>query len=205
VQIECRAPRAVFAGLVASALEHAGAVPTPMATAYLIDLLAERVRMSEPGGPEGPGRPLLDAGQLLAELLALAPVETRTRRLAELRRVGDGALFLAGFFGESLARGPFGAGPTGEAGRRAYAALSCVLARLEPERIWSRLYEELADRFRDFADLLAEVAERSRAAAPPPLARLYASFLSTGSPRDRRRLLGLAALSPETAGLRRAQ
>jgi hypothetical protein len=123
----------------------------------------------------------------------------------QLRRLGDAALFIAGFFGESLLRAPFGPAPTGEAGRLAYAALSTALARLAEERTWSRLYEELADRFRDFADLLAEVGERTRGGAPPGLACLYARYLATESARDRRRLLGLGALAPEAGGLLRPQ
>ena len=84
-------------------------------------------------------------------------------------------------------------------------ALSTALTRLAAERTWSRLYEELADRFRDFADLLAEVGERTRGGSPPRLACLYARYLATESARDRRRLLGLGALAPELGGLLRPQ
>jgi len=192
VQIEVAAPRAVFAELLAGALEHAVPPPTPVAIAYLIDLLEERVRL-----PECP-EPAIDGAALLA-----SAGEPDAARLVRLRRLGDAALFVAGFFGESLARAPFGPVPTGEAGRLAYGALATALTRLAAERTWSRLYEELADRFRDFADLLAEVGERTRSGSPPRLSCLYARYLATESPRDRRLLLGLGALAPELGGLLR--
>lgn len=194
VQIELSAPRAVFAELLAGALDQALPPPTPVAIAYLIDLLDERIRAPELA------EPAIDAGALLP--CASEPVAVR---LVRLRRLGDAALFVTGFFGESLARAPFGPAPTGEAGRLAYGALSAALTRLAAERTWSRLYEELADRFRDFADLLAEVGERARGGTPPGLDCLYARYLATESARDRRRLLGLGALAPEAGGLLRPQ
>jgi hypothetical protein len=194
VQIELSAPRSVFAQLVAGALDQAPCPPTPIAIAYLIDLLAERVREPACGGPA------IDAEALLA-----SPGEGDAVRLVRLRRVGDAALFAAGFFAASLARGPFGPTPTREAGRLAYGALSAALAGLAAEPSWSWLYEELADRFGDFADLLAEVGERARGESPPRLDGLYVRYLATGSERDRRLLLSLGALAPEARGLRLAQ
>jgi hypothetical protein len=197
VQIELSAPRGFFAELVADALDRAPCPPTPVATAYLIDLLAERVREPHRRGPA------IDAEALLG-----SPGEPHAVRLGRLRGVGDAALFVAGFFGASLSRAPFGPVPTREAGRLAYAALSAALAALAAlaaEPSWSWLYEELADRFGDFADLLAEVGERARGESPPRLERLYARYLVTGSARDRRFLLGLGALAPDAGGLLRPQ
>jgi hypothetical protein len=193
-QIQLAAPRGVFAELMAGALDRTPCPPTPVAVAYLIDLLAERVRE-----PEGIG-PALDGGALLA-----SPDEPDAARLLRLRRVGDGALFEAGFFGASLARAPFGPAPVREVGRLAYGALSAALAGLSAEPVWSWLYQELADRFGDFADLLAEVGERVHGERPPQLATLYLRYLATGSARDRRLLLSLGALAPEARGLLRAQ
>jgi hypothetical protein len=193
-RLDLAAPRAVFAELLAGAVDQSPLPPTPVATAYLIDLLEERVR--EPGCSCS----ALSAGALLA-----ARGEPDATRLLGLRRVGDGALFEAGFFGESLSRAPFGAAPTCQAGRLAYGALSEALAGLAAEPGWSLLYEELADRFGDFADLFAEVGERARGGREPRRESLYARYLATGSHRDRRRLVSLGALAPEGRGLIRAQ
>ena len=198
VQLELAAPRAVFAELLAGALDQTPPPPTAVAVVYLIDLLAEHTRAAL-----GPHSPIDDAA--LLDALAERPGEAAAARLVRLRQLGDAALFVAGFFGASLARRPFGPAPTREAGRRAYGALSVALASFAGERTWSRLYEELADRFRDFADVLAEVGERARGGPPAPLPELYARYLATESPRDRRRLLGLGALTPDLGGWLRPQ
>ena len=179
---------------MAGALDQAPCPPTPVAIAYLIDLLAERVR-----------EPELPVSALDGEALLAGTGEPGPSRLVRLRQLGDGALFAAGFFGASFARAPFGQTPTREAGRQAYGALSVALAGLATEPSWSWLYEELADRFGDFADLLAEVGERTRSESPPRLDGLYVRYLATGSARDRRRLLSLGALAPEDRGLLRPQ
>jgi hypothetical protein len=197
-QLELSAPRAVFAELLAGALDHTLPPPTAVAIAYLIELLAEHTCAALAPQPANDDAALLAA-------LGGTPGEAASARLVRLRQLGDAALFAAGFFGESLARRPFGPAPTREAGRRAYGALSAALAPLAPERTWSRLYEELADRFRDFADVLAEVGERTRSGAPAPLTCLYAHYLATESLRDRRRLISLGALAPDLGGLLRPQ
>jgi hypothetical protein len=194
LRIDLAAPRALFAELLAGALDQTLPAPTPVAIAYLVDLLDARVRAASPGPCAFETPQTLLAGRLAA------PHGTSTARLLELRRLGDAALFVAGFFAESLGREPFGPVPTCEAGRRAYAALSAALARVARERTWTWLYEELADRFCDYADLLAEVGDRTRGGSPPRAAA-YSRFLATGSPRERRRLIALGVLAPEVRGL----
>ena len=197
-QLELSPPRAVFAELLAGALDPALPAPTAVAIAYLIELLSERTCAPRGGVPQDD-----DAG-LLAALCDRAR-ESTSERLVRLRELGDAALFAAGFFGASLARRPFGPTPTLEAGRRAYGALAGALVPPAGDRVWSLLFEELADRFCDFADVLAEVGERARGDSPAPLACLYVHYLATGSPRDRRRLMGLGALTPDFRGLLRPQ
>ena len=73
-QIELSAPRAIFAELLAGALDHALPPPTPIAIAYLIDLLDDRVRAPERA------EPAIDGGALVA-----IPSETYAMRL--VRRI----------------------------------------------------------------------------------------------------------------------
>jgi hypothetical protein len=190
--IDLSAPRAVFAELLAGALDVAPTPPSPVATAYLVDLLADRLRSDEPVTPP-------------ALVALLRPGGDAAVQLSALRKTGDAALFVVGFFAQSFGRSPFGSLPLREAGRCAYAALSSALAPLLAERTFSHLYEELADRFPDFADLLAEVGERTCGGAPTALAPLYARYLASGSARDRGLLLARGALAPEIAGLLRPQ
>lgn len=188
-------PRATFAELVGAALREVGLRPTPMATAYLIELLDERVRSPEPPEPE----------PALTEALIAAGLAEGAERIARLRRLGDRTLFVAGFFGESLRRGVMSPGYCGEVGRSAYASLSAALASALVERTWSRLFEELADRFRDFTDVLAQVSDRACPRGSGIPLGLYRRYVETGSEVDRRRLLRCGQNLPRLVGPERRQ
>jgi hypothetical protein len=194
--IERTAPRALFAELVAGALSETQVSPSPMATAYLIELLESRM-LAE--GPDG-GEPAS-----LAEGLLLAQLQRGAGRLRRLRILGDRALFVAGFFGDSLNRSVVDIDYYGDVGRTAYANLSRSLAQQVQERTWPGLYAELAQRFGEFVDVLAEVGDRTRAGRAADLLRLYERYVRTGSPRDRRRLMRLGQVPPDSRGLRRWQ
>ena len=180
--IACTSPRALFAELVGGALAEVGPRPSPMATTYLIELLDERVRSPE---PEERAREALLAEALLSARLAEGP-----ERIARLHRLGDRSLFLAGFFGDGLRRGMASRSYCGEVGRSAYTTLSAALASTLVERTWPRLFEELAERFRDFADVLSEVCEHVCPRGPDAVAGLYRRYVESGSEGARRRLLG---------------
>jgi hypothetical protein len=185
--LDATPPRALFAELVAGALGQTGVEPSPVAVQYLVGLLHERVR-SAPTPPEG--------AETLAEALLSARLVPGSERLRRLRGIGDRALFVAGFFRDSLSRGAVGVEYYGDVGRTAYAQVAAALpadARSSPS--WRALFGELAGRFGDFIEVLCEVGDRTRSQRPGGLLALYASYLRTGGERERRRLLrrGLAA------------
>ena len=111
-----------------------------------------------------------------------------------MRALGDRALFVSGFFGDSLRRKVVDLDYYGELGSGAYADLSSALSG-SGDASWPELFGELASRFRDFADVLAEVGDRTRR-EPGDLLRIYERWVLTGSERDRRRLLGLGCVPP---------
>ena len=184
--------RALFAGLVGSALEGIGLCPSPMATAYLIELLDGQVRSPDCTGGRPPAR-------ALAESLIAARRAEAISRIETLRELGDRALFVAGFFGDSLRRGLMGRSYYGEIGRGAYAALAASLAVTPREDSWPQLFEELADCFAEFSEVLAEVGDHACPRKPEDLQRLYARYLETGSVWTRRRLLRLGCFLPPLA------
>jgi len=179
--ISSTSPRALFAELVAGAVAEIGPRPSPMATTYLIELLDERVRAPEPRSRAGT--------ELLTEALLAARLAEGAERIARLHGLGDRSLFLAGFFGDSLHRGLASRCTCAEVGRTAYAELSGALASTLAEQTWPRLFEELADRFRDFADVLSEVCERVCPGRSDALVGLYRRYVESASEGDRRRLL----------------
>ena len=181
VAVEQSSPRAAFADLVAGALEATGARPTPMATAYLVELLAEHVR--EPAA--------CASESTLAEALLSAHLGKCTEQAAHLRAVGDRALFVSGLFGDSLMRSLADLDYYRAIGCAAYGSLSASLSDRIGEHSWSELFEELADGFGEFVDILTAVGDRTRCPAQPDLLRLYERYVRTGSEQARTRLLQL--------------
>jgi hypothetical protein len=166
-----------------------------MATAYLIELLDERVRQI--GEAEGE--------ETLAEALLAAQLDRGANRIRRMRRLGDRALFVAGFLGDSLARSVVDIDYYRQIGSCAYGDLAAGLAGRGAGGSWTGLYTELARHFGEFIDVLAEVGDRSRASQPENLLRLYDRYLCTGSPRDRERLVRRGQLPPDRTGLKQWQ
>lgn len=200
--IEKSTPRVVFAQLVANAVGDTHVQPSAMAIAYLVELLSSRVRTSE-RAPESAGE--ADSGGVsLTEALFAARNADGTVRIERLRDLGDRALFVSGFFGDSLNRKVVDLDFYRDIGCIAYADLATHLDRFGErdrlgERSWTYLYQELADRFREFVDVLAEVSDRTLGSSPDNLLRLYERFILTRSARDRDRLLRLGCELPAVA------
>ena len=200
LQIDRTPPRAVFAQLVASALGEARLEPSPMASAYLVELLLERVR--EPAAD--PAAPDEDRAPTLAEALLGARQRRGADRVRRLRRLGDRALFVSGYFGDSLNRSVVDLDYYREIGRSAYGDAGATLAVSAGDRSWPGLFFELARGFGAFVDVLAAIGDRTRADRPADLLRLHERYLRTGSDRDRRRLVRLG-YTPPPRGHRRWQ
>jgi HEAT repeat protein len=66
------------------------------------------------------------------------------------------------------------------------------------------VFLELSRRFAEFADVLAEVSEQSRIAAPATIVQLYEHWAATGS-RRAALLLGELGITPAVPGTERAQ
>jgi hypothetical protein len=168
-----------FREMVADALSHRRLKVQEVTEFYLVNLLAgflerEKLFVEEPDGSV--------TVEPLALILLRAFESDRRQRAAHLRRLGDTALFVSGFFGDSLARSLVDVDYYIAMGGRAYGALA------ESERGLDALYEELSGRFGDFVDLFAEIAELSDLRSNRGLLRLYERFLLTRSERVARRL-----------------
>ncbi len=149
---------------------------------YLVNLLAQHLQKERLfAGMEG------GEGQIepLALMLKRAMEGDREARWRHLKRLGDTSLFVSGFFGDSLARSLVDVGYYIAMGERAYDALS-----EEPRGPLGaqELFAELAERFPQFVDLFAEIAELSDLGSNRGLVRLYERFLLTGSERVAQRL-----------------
>lgn len=178
------------------AMEHQRVSASVLTEYYLVNLLAVCVHRdplppAEDGFEETP----------LALLYVKALEASRYRRARILRALGDTALFVSGFFADSLARKLVDLGYYHKMGGQAYARLSLEDAALE---FGTEVFRELAQRFTQFADLLSEVSETSRLTSHQSVVALYERWLQTGS-RRAARLLGERGINPVAPGEVRLQ
>jgi hypothetical protein len=126
----------------------------------------------------------IDRQQPLGIRLARALEAGGTEQRADLREIGDRALFISGFFSDSLRRQLVDIDYYVSIGGMAYTTLS----RSDADT-FSPVFAELADKFIGFADVLSEVSERTACTANLDLLRLYDRWLKTGSARSGQRLV----------------
>lgn len=103
-------------------------------------------------------------------------------RNLQLRRLGDVALFIAGFFGESLARRAVDIDYYSKMGEAAYATLLHSPASRRDELL-ADVYGELSEKFLKFVDALADVSQEARVFNERDILRLYEVWVKTGSER----------------------
>lgn len=179
-------PVEFFRGQLIRAMEHQRVSTSAFTEFYLVNLLAAGVRGdalpgAEPGYDETP----------LAVLYVRALEAARHERARLLQRLGDSALFVSGFFADSL---------EGRLSDQAYyRAMGCRaygrLAREEAGAFGPRVFGELEDRFGEFADLLSEISETTRLMRPASIVKLYERWLATRS-RRAALLLGESGINP---------
>ena len=187
-------PMEFFREQLERAMEHQKVSTSAFTEFYLVNLLVSCVRgeplpTPEPGYDETP----------LALLYARALEASRAERARLLRTMGDTALFVSGFFADSLGRKLVDLAYYRSMGGHAY---SC-LGREEPSEAYGpRVFLELADRFTEFADLLAEVSESSRFSTNRSILALYERWIQTGSRRAATLLAerGIVPVAPSGEG-----
>jgi hypothetical protein len=180
-------PRELFRELVTGVVSHRKLQIQPETEFYVVCLLERFLERGELYTESPDGSSQLEP---LALLLLRALEESRQRRWQALQRLGDTSLFVAGFFGDSLARAPVDPSYYVAMGERAYGALAS--SRVPAGR--AEVFGEMSERFEDFVDVLAEIAEMQELRSNRGLVRLYERFLHTGSRRvaDQLRARGVA-------------
>jgi hypothetical protein len=185
-------PVEFFRDQLARAMEHQRVSTSAFTEYYIVNLLAacirgERLPRPEAGFDETP----------LALLYARAALASRHERARLLRTMGDQALFVSGFFADSLSESTGSLRYYCDLGGHAYSRLAQehdLEASVGPS-----VFRELAGHFRRFVDVLNEVSETTRLNAPASIVRLYERWLQTGSLRAAA-LLAERGITPHPPG-----
>ena len=157
-----------FKELVEGALENQGVTAGELTSVYVVHLLTAFVQRSSEN----------EIGPLGTKLLLALESGGEPQRVA-LKQIGDVALFVSGFFSDSLRRKLVDVDYYMRIGGHAYTALS----RVERDT-FAPVFAELAEKFPTFVDVLSEVSERSACSSNADLVRLYEKWLRTGSRRS---------------------
>lgn len=179
-----------FVEVVDQALSERRFKTFPSAKSYLVKLLEYYVpagnffeETDESGRRRGP---------TLAETYLKAMSAEPAQRADILKKLADRALYIAGFFGDSLQRKLVDVDYYQEMGVTAYQ----VLADTVREDIMAQVFREYASKFLGFTEILSTIALRTRMQDEENIMRLYETYAKTGSEAARDKLLerGLIAV-----------
>jgi hypothetical protein len=178
-----------FKKLVERAMARQRVSTSELSSYYLVQLLDNFIAFDQTYAEMD-----VDKETPLAELLCQALASRGVRRFHLLKFTGDVALFMSGFFSDSVTRRLNDMDYYVRLGGYAYggaARLSAVEA--------SALFEELAHKFVRFVDVLNEVSEESAITENAGILRLYERWRQTGSRRSESMLRREGILLDESA------
>lgn len=160
-------------------------------THYVVNLLTAFARSERLYDRTDDGIRLRPLALMLKDALN---AETEAQRNKRLQRLGDVALFMAGFFARSFARKAIDVDYYIAMGGNAYGFLSNSMRTASQPHVLRDIFGELASKFQPFVDVLNEIAESAYVHSDADIMRLYELWLRTGSPRAAARLRGLGVI-----------
>ncbi len=172
--------RDYFRQSIDAAMDSQGVCMDPHATHYVVNLLTLFSRSEDLYEDHGECYGLKPLALMLADA---AEAATPSERTFSLQRIGDVALFIAGFFADALAYRPVDVDYYVYMGGTAYGSLSDEIRGTARGRALADVYLELAHKFQLMVDVLNEVRDSARQSSDTDLLRAYEIWLKTGSKR----------------------
>lgn len=166
-------------------LSRQGVDVDPHAAHYVVNLLTLFSRSEELYEDHGESYGLRPLALMMADA---ADAPTPAARNYALQRIGDVALFISGFFADSLANKPVDVDYYIRMGGTAYGSLSEEVRGTFRGNAFASIYRELAIKFQVLVDVLNEVRDEARGESDRDLLRTYEIWLKTGSRRARKLL-----------------
>jgi len=161
---------------------------------YVVNLLTLFARSEALFDKTHNGVELRPLALILAEAVDSSTPEERNHAL---QRVGDIALFTAGFLGEGMARKLVDIDYYVHMGGSAYSTLAETVRGSRRGQVYSAVFAELSVKFQDFVDVLADVCSDPNAHDDIDILRLYEIWQRTGSKRAAQ-LLRSRGIEPDT-------
>ena len=189
--------REFFREALQHALDHQHVQVRDHTEHYVVNLLAmfsQTDALFEPGTERTQLKPL---AMLLAEA---ADTPDERLRFRTLQRLGDVALFVAGFLAGGFARRPIDIDYHIAMGGRAYGTLATAPFH-GSRRVLGTVFAELQAKFQPLVDALNEIGEEAAGRSPLDVLRLYEMWQKTGSRRAHRQLVRLG-VRPVPTGTR---
>ncbi len=172
----------------------------PHAAHYVVNLLTTFARSDELYEDDGECYGIRPLALMLADASDAESVEHRN---SILRRIGDVALFISGFFANSLATRAVDVDYYIYMGGSAYGSLSEEVRGTLRGNTFATVFRELAQKFQVLVDVLNEVSEGAKDASEVDLLRTYEVWLKTGSRRAQAILKKNGVVPISGAGVRR--
>lgn len=166
---------------------------------YLVELLGHYLdakNLFDSGGQDEGGnrKPLT-----LAEKYLLAHQSEVSRKVGLLKNLGDEALYVSGFFSDSLQRKLVDIEYYAEIGGAAYGSLAQCLR--EDHQV--EVYQTFSQRFMEFVDVLSVFSRDSQIQSNQNILRMYERYIRTGSELDREKLVEMGLLNASSENLRK--
>ena len=163
-----------------SALSSQGEDVDPHTGHYVVNLLTLFARSEEFYESDGESYGVKPLALMLADAADAPSAEQRT---ASLQRIGDVALFTAGFFADGLAHAAVDIDYYINMGGTAYGSLSDEIQGTLRGRALVHVYRELARKFGVLVDALHEIRDGARSSSDVNVLRTYEIWRKTGSKR----------------------
>jgi len=169
---------------IQSVFQHQGIRVHPNTEYYLVRLLSDFGRSEQLYNNE-------QEDQALAILYLQSLQDNGLGGLKLIKQIADFALYISGFFQDSLQRQNIDLSYYVAMGGSAYRRLHSRARDTSHGESFAETFRELSQGFVRFVDVLAELSERSKMSTDVGLLRLYEKWLSTKSERLKAKLQSL--------------
>ncbi len=148
----------------------------PHVEAYLVDVLNHYLFATNLFSEEVPSGKR--SRETLAEMMLRASNSPQKQRYDLLKKLGDSALYMSGFFADSFQRKVVDVDYYIDMGATAYSSLS----RETYEDTYAKMYMEIALKFSSFVDVFMLMSRKTIGSDPDNILRLMELQVKTGSP-----------------------